>query len=86
MKEMRRVITEKHLFDGRVVYFVKNFEENLNKQDFEARVINKTFPIEFSCEGVKLLIESLLEEIKPVVLEKHEVKDRHKSEKDFFKV
>ena len=55
---------------SRRIIFSNNFLEFLDKQDFDAKINFNSFLIKPSSTWVKLSIEILIDELKPVVVEK----------------
>ena len=78
MKEIKPVTTERQHIDERFEFFI-NLLEFLDYQDFDSRVIIKGYQIKITSVGLKHSIELLIDELKPVVTEKHHFDKRVES-------
>ena len=79
--KIKQVVTEKNeLGFGDESKMLAHFDSSVN-QNSDSRIRTIFYLFDFSCKNSKVSIETLLDEIKPIVIEKFETENRHQSMK-----
>ena len=77
MEAIKPVVTEKNQFESRVQsILITVLMEISDNRDFDARININGFPTKSSSTGVRLSIETLIDEIKTIVAEKSQFEQR----------
>ena len=79
MKEIKFVVTDKHEYEYQNISLKLTLFVSLDYQDSDARTKVNNLPINFSSTNLEFSMEILMEEIEPVVTEKHDFECRDNS-------